>query len=84
MFYLVCKDVEQRSKLIAYLKSKDILSVFHYLSLHSSPYYKNKHDGRSLSQSDRYTDTLVRLPFYYELTDTDMQTIINEIKQSLA
>ena len=83
MFYLVCKDMDQRSKIIAHLKSKEILSVFHYLSLHSSPYYRDKHDGRSLLKSDRFTDTLVRLPFYYELTDVDVQMIIREIKQSL-
>ena len=83
MFYLVCRDVEQRSKIIAYLKSKEILSVFHYLSLHSSPYYKDKHDGRALSQCDRYADTLVRLPFYYELSKEEIEIIINEIIESV-
>ncbi len=67
MFYLLCKDIEQRSAIISHLKSKDILSVFHYLSLHKSPFFADKHDGRELPESDRYTNTLLRLPLYYEL-----------------
>lgn len=69
MFYIVCKDLAYRSALIEKLKQHQILSVFHYISLHTSPFYKEKHDqGRVLTQSDRYTDTLLRLPLYYELT----------------
>ena len=68
MFYLVFPDLEKRTKFIAYLKEHGILSVFHYLSLHSSKYYESKHDGRSLPECDRYADCLVRLPMYYDLT----------------
>jgi dTDP-4-amino-4,6-dideoxygalactose transaminase len=60
MFYLVCKNLEQRSKLIDKLKSNNILAVFHYISLHKSPFYQDKHDGRILSETDNFTDTLVR------------------------
>ncbi|MBX2828651.1 MAG: dTDP-4-amino-4,6-dideoxygalactose transaminase [Flavobacteriaceae bacterium] len=67
MFYLLCKDVDQRTSIITHLKSKEILSVFHYLSLHQSPYFSEKHDGRDLPHSDRYTETLLRLPLFYEL-----------------
>ncbi|NDV79409.1 dTDP-4-amino-4,6-dideoxygalactose transaminase [Dysgonomonas sp. 511] len=81
MFYMVCESLQQRTEIINRLKTNDILSVFHYLSLHSSPFAKDKHDGRILSESDRYTDTLVRLPFYYELTDNDIAKVINIIKQ---
>jgi dTDP-4-amino-4,6-dideoxygalactose transaminase len=67
MFYIVCKSLEQRTAIIDRLKSRDILSVFHYISLHESPYYKEKHDGRILEQTKRYTDRLLRLPMYFEL-----------------
>jgi dTDP-4-amino-4,6-dideoxygalactose transaminase len=77
MFYLVCTDIEQRSKLILHLKNQGILTVFHYQSLHQSQFYKDKHDGRELTQSDRYTDSLVRLPFFYEL---DIETVIKALK----
>ncbi|OJV33068.1 MAG: dTDP-4-amino-4,6-dideoxygalactose transaminase [Bacteroidales bacterium 36-12] len=77
MFYLVLPSLEKRSKLISYLKENGILSVFHYISLHTSDFYKNKHDGRDLPNSDRYTDCLVRLPMYYELKDEEMERIVN-------
>ena len=69
MFYLVCNSLEQRTALIKHLKEHDIQAVFHYLSLHSSPYYTDKHDGRDLPECDRYADCLVRLPMFYDLTD---------------
>ena len=67
MFYLVFRDLARRSEFIAYMKAHGILCVFHYLSLHASPYYAGKHDGRALPESDRYSDCLVRLPMYFEL-----------------
>ncbi len=67
MFYLVCKSLDQRTALIQHLKASKIDAVFHYLSLHKSPFYKDKHDGRVLKNSDKYTDRLLRLPMFYEL-----------------
>ena len=80
MFYLVCNSLEQRTALIKCLKDSGILAVFHYLSLHSSPYYTNKHDGRELTECDRYADCLVRLPMYYDLNDEEVIEICNVIK----
>jgi len=80
MFFLVFNSVEQRTSFIAHLKQHDIYSVFHYLSLHKSPYFQNKYEGKELTNSDRYTDCLVRLPLYYELSDADMNKIITTIK----
>ena len=68
MFYLVLPSLEARTGLIGYLKANEILAVFHYLSLHSSEYYKNRHDGRALPECDRYADCLVRLPLFYDLS----------------
>lgn len=75
MFYLVCRNLEERTALIKRLKDNGILAVFHYLSLHSSPYYAPKHNGRALPECDRYADCLVRLPMYYDLTEDDVQDI---------
>ncbi len=80
MFYIVCRNLEERTSLIAHLKSKGILSVFHYLSLHSSEFYSPKHDGRALPNCDMFADCLVRLPMYYELTMEQVQEIVSEIK----
>jgi dTDP-4-amino-4,6-dideoxygalactose transaminase len=75
MFYLICKNLTERTELIAHLKESGIYAVFHYLSLHKSPFYELKHDGRELPFSDLYSDTLLRLPMYYELSSEE----INEI-----
>ena len=80
MFYLVCNNLEERTALIKHLKDNGILAVFHYLSLHSSPYYTDKHDGRELLECDRYADCLLRLPMYYDLKDEEVLEICNIIK----
>lgn len=79
MFYLVCNSIEERTALIKRLKENDIQAVFHYLSLHSSPYYQDKHDGRELPTCDRYADCLVRLPMYYELNKEQVKIICSFI-----
>ncbi|MCX6027639.1 MAG: DegT/DnrJ/EryC1/StrS family aminotransferase, partial [Chloroflexi bacterium] len=61
------------------LKQRDIMSVFHYLSLHRSPYYQERHDGRELCHADRYTDCLLRLPMFADLTNDDVQLICQTI-----
>jgi len=79
MFYLVCSKLEQRQNIIKHLKNNGILAVFHYLSLHKSPYYKTKYKGNELINSNRYTDCLLRLPLFYELTNDQ----INKVKHIL-
>ena len=79
MFYLVLPDLEKRTALIKYLKEHDIQSVFHYLSLHSSQYYQDKHDGRELPECDRYADTLMRLPMFYDLEIVQVEMICKTI-----
>jgi len=80
LFYMVCRDIKERDGLILHLKKAGILAVFHYLSLHKSQFFKSKHDGRELVHSDFYSDALVRLPLFYELTDEEVQLIITRIK----
>lgn len=81
MFYLTFPSLETRTALIKYLKDNDIMAVFHYLSLHSSAYYADKHDGRTLPECDRYADTLVRLPMFYGLSLNDVNHICALIKE---
>lgn len=75
MFYVICNNLAERTALIKKLKDAGIGAVFHYLSLHSSPYYQDKHDGRDLPNCDRYADCLVRLPMFYELELLDVKRI---------
>ena len=79
MFYIICTSIEERTALINYLKAHGILAVFHYLSLHKSEYFKDKHDGRDLYNSDLYSDRLVRLPLFYELSFASQEFIIDKI-----
>lgn len=80
MFYLVCESKHQRDELIGHLKDNGIHAVFHYLSLHKSEYYKLKYNGYELSNADRYTNCLVRLPFFFELSEAEVEYIIDVIK----
>jgi len=81
MFYLVLKSAAVRDQFIGFMKSKGILPVFHYLSLHKSPYYYPFHDRRDLPWSDHYSDCLVRLPLYFDLTEKEQEKVINEVKE---
>ena len=81
MFYIKTRDMEERSRLIAYLKEKDILSVFHYVPLHSAP--AGKLYGRFHGE-DRYTtkesERLLRLPLFYKLTADETTYIAEQVK----
>ena len=79
MFYLLCPSLEYRTALMNYLKEHDIQTTFHYLPLHSSKYYEDKHDGRVLTNCEYYGDCLVRLPLFYELEDIEIDKIIKHI-----
>ena len=67
LFYILAKNKTQRDELLDYLNNNMVQAVFHYLPLHSSPYYSKYHDGRMLPNTDRFADTLIRLPLFYEL-----------------
>ncbi|MGB9096681.1 dTDP-4-amino-4,6-dideoxygalactose transaminase [Erwinia sp.] len=80
MFYIKLRDVEDRTALINWLKEAEILAVFHYIPLHSSP--AGQRFGRFHGE-DRYTqlesERLLRLPLFYNLTDNNQQTVINSL-----
>jgi len=80
MFYVICKNGLTRDAMIRHLRKKGIYAVFHYLSLHQSPYYKNIHGQRALPWSDYYSECLIRLPFYFEMTTENQTRIIDEVK----
>ncbi|MBN8641856.1 MAG: dTDP-4-amino-4,6-dideoxygalactose transaminase [Flavobacteriales bacterium] len=79
MFYIVFANLEQRTKLISRLKSQDIHAVFHYISLHKSDYHLKNNSLQELPYADFFTDNLLRLPFYYELSDEQHNRIISAI-----
>ena len=69
LFYLVAENVQHRDKLLAFLKSNNIQAIFHYIPLHTSPYYKELYSETiRLPHAERYGDCLIRLPFYVDLS----------------
>ena len=81
MFYIVCKNYDERTALISHLKKEDIHPVFHYLSLNKSEFFLKNNEEINIPNSDKFTDCLLRLPFYYELAENEQDLIISEIKQ---
>ncbi len=79
IFYLIMRSSTERDELIQKLKKNKILAVFHYLSLHKSPYFINQYDGGELTWSDKFSDCLLRLPLYIDLSDEDVHKIIKII-----
>ncbi len=67
MYYLVCNDLETRTSLIQSLRAENIHAVFHYQSLHASAFQQTQGASQNLPHADRYSNCLLRLPFYYEL-----------------
>lgn len=84
MYYILCPSLEAREELMSYLKNNGVQTTFHYLPLHSRKYYEDRHDGRQLPNCDRYADTLVRLPLYYELKDDEIDLIVKLILHKLS
>ncbi|MCR4929474.1 MAG: dTDP-4-amino-4,6-dideoxygalactose transaminase [Lachnospiraceae bacterium] len=82
MFYLKCKNLEERTAFIDFLKKNEILAVFHYIPLHSAPAGKsfgrfNGEDVYTTKESER----LVRLPLYYGIKEEEVEYIIGKVKE---
>ena len=79
MFYLICRSEKERTKLIEHLKEDEVNAVFHYICLHDSPYYKEKHDGREMPIAKRYENCLLRLPLWIDMNDKEVDLIIHNV-----
>ena len=82
MFYVKLRDIEQRTDFIRFLKERGVLSVFHYVPLHSAP--AGLKYGRFAGE-DEYTtkesERLTRLPLFYGLTEEESKTVVETIRQ---
>jgi dTDP-4-amino-4,6-dideoxygalactose transaminase len=84
MYYILLKDADIRSQLIAHLKKKGILAVFHYVPLHSSPAGKKYgKTNEKLPITDDVSKRILRLPLFYDMTSSEVQYVIKHIKSFL-
>jgi dTDP-4-amino-4,6-dideoxygalactose transaminase len=79
IFYIVCRSNEERNQLLDNLNSNGVNAIFHYLCLHKSLFYKNRHTGGELPHADRFDQCLLRLPLYYELTIDQAHFVANSV-----
>jgi dTDP-4-amino-4,6-dideoxygalactose transaminase len=79
LFALIMNSIDDRTALIEFMRKEDIMPVFHYLSLHKSQFYIDKHDGRALENCDMFADRLVRMPLYFDLNEFDVMQITDVI-----
>lgn len=80
IFYLICQSGNERNRLITHLHQKGILAVFHYISLHQSPFYSNN-NLLPLNNAELFTERLIRLPLFYALTNKEQNLVIDSITQ---
>jgi dTDP-4-amino-4,6-dideoxygalactose transaminase len=80
LFFILARSGRERDDLLSFLKKKGIHAVFHYLPLHSSPYFRDKHDGRPLPNTDRFAGCIIRLPFFYGLKERQIGFITRAIR----
>lgn len=82
LYYILTQNLETRNKLIEFLKEKGILSVFHYVPLHSSPAGKKycRYVG-NLSVTNTISDTLIRLPLFFDITSKEINYVVELIKK---
>ncbi len=84
MYFIICRDNTQRASLIDYLKSKQIFAVFHYQSLEKSEFFESIYgEQNALPYAAAYTDRLLRLPFYYNITPEQQERVIAAITEFL-
>jgi len=80
MFYIVLNSLDDRTRLIEHLKAQSILAVFHYVPLHTSPMglAMGYHPGM-LPVTESISERLLRLPMYYEMRETEVDLVVDEI-----
>lgn len=79
MFYLICNSLKERTELIHFLKKEGIMAVFHYMCLHESPYFRKKHDGRIMTNGNKYEKCLIRLPIWVNMSLNQVEFVITKV-----
>lgn len=83
-YYIVCNSADERTSLLNHLSSLGIQSVFHYICLHDSTYFKDKHSGDNLINAKRFEQCLLRLPLHYYLSEEDVEFVVKGVRSFYA
>ncbi len=85
IFYIILKSGTERDQLMLYLKERGIIATFHYIGLHLSPYYTGKHQySGALPNAEMFSQQLLRLPLYHELTVEEQEYVVGCIADFFA
>jgi dTDP-4-amino-4,6-dideoxygalactose transaminase len=79
LFYIKCRNLDERSRLIDYMKSQSVLTVFHYIPLHTSTFFKNAFGNITLPNCEKWGNCLLRLPLFYSLQEKELEHIVYHI-----
>lgn len=79
MYYVLCENHDRQKYALKYLNDRGISAVFHYVTLHNSPYFKQQYDGDELVNASRFSDCLFRLPIFYDLGEAQQDYIVDTI-----
>ena len=80
MFYILLGDLDERDRMIEYLKGHGVQAYFHYVPLHQAPYWKGKYSGVHLPVTEDVSGRLLRLPMFYDLTDEQIVYVCEKVK----
>lgn len=82
IFYIITRSQTERTELIEHLKARSVLSLFHYVPLHSSPAgMKYGRMSGTMEVTDDISERILRLPMYYELTDSDTERVVEAVEE---
>ena len=85
MYYILARTPEERQRLMSHLRGEGILAVFHYVPLHTAPAgHRYGRVGGDMSVTDRVSACLLRLPVFYEMSDAEVDQVIECIHQFYA
>ena len=76
LYYITTNNYVDRNKLLDSFKKEKIFAVFHYQSLHKSDFFSKHYKGKELHNADYFSDCLIRLPLFFELTEKQQIRVI--------
>ncbi len=82
IFYFLTKSKNETTKILDFLKSNGVDAAFHYQCLHSSQYYLKNNKKESLINSEKFSDQLIRLPLYFDLSENEINYIVKVIEDA--